>query len=106
MTLKCALRMAACLNFQGNAIPAETAVGILDSCDVIKNLSANEFRSENTIGKGNAWAALMYEDGLKFEYPPNPSPSQMKATVIEACKKFKSDFDTDSKWENLEKWPW
>ena len=105
MTLKCVLGMVACLNFQGNAIPAETAFEILDNCEVIKNMPASEFGSGKSFGKGNAWAALMYEDGLKFKYPKNSSPNQMKATVIEACNKFKLYFDTDSKWENLEKWP-
>ena len=98
--------MVACLNYQGNMIPAETAVEILDNCEVIKQIPINEFGSGGNYGRGSAWAELMYEDGLKFKYPNNPTPSQMKSTLLNACHQFRINFHTDSKWDNLEKWPW
>ena len=98
--------LVACLNFQGNMIPAETAVEILDNCEVIKQMPIREFGSGSDYGRGSAWAELMYEDGLKFEYPKKPTPAQKKGAVLKACQRFQIDFNNNSKWENLEKWPW
>jgi len=87
-------------------IPAETAVKILDNCEVIKRMPVRDFGSGTNYGNGSARAELMYEDGLKFRYPKKPTPAQQKATVLKACQNFQIDFYTDSKWENLDKWPW
>jgi len=106
MPLKCMLGLVACLHVNGEIVTAQTAVEILDQCEVVKMMSSSEFGYGMDYGYGSASAELLYDKGMKFRYPHNQTPGIRKATVVKACHEFQRDFSDDSKWDNLDKWPW
>ena len=106
MPLKCMLGVVACLHFNGEVVTAQTAVDVIDLCEVVKEMPLSEFGDGMDYGRGSASADLLYDKGMKFRYQKNSSNGSRKATVVKACREFHRDFNDDSKWDNLDKWPW
>ena len=106
MPLKCMLGLVACLHFNGEVVTAQTAVEIIDLCGVVNQMPISEFGGGMDYGRGSASADILYDKGMKFRYQNNPSNLSRKTTVVKACREFKRYFDDDSKWDNIDKWPW
>jgi hypothetical protein len=87
-------------------IPAETAVGILDTCQTVRGLPVSQFGISGNYLTGNALAEILYDEGLRFRFPDNATSAQKRSTVLKACQTFQIVFDDKSKWENLDKWPY
>ncbi|MEV3812348.1 MULTISPECIES: hypothetical protein [Aeromonas] len=100
------LGLVACLNFNGEKIAAQDAVDIMDNCEVIRRMPVSSFTGEYDYGNGSALADILYDKGLKFKYPKGSTPSSRRAIVVRTCAEFARDFKADSKWDNLDKWPY
>jgi len=106
MSLKCVLGLVACLNHESQTITAHDAVEIIDTCEQISKYKVSDFKEYKQRGGGRVLADIMYDQGLRFKYPDDPTPYQRRKAVFIACRQFTKAFNTDSKWDNLDKWPW
>ena len=106
MPLKCMLGLVACLHFNGEVVTAQTAVEIIDLCGVVNQMPISEFGGGMDYGRGSASADILYDKGMKCRHQHELSNQSRKATVVKACREFQRDFNDDSKWDNIDKWPW
>lgn len=102
MPIVCALGLAACLTFGQEKIPAEDAVGIMDHCDLARQLSVTDF--DGMTGFGVVVGESLEKSGLKFVW--GKGGYLRKRNILTACRIFSIAFYNNAMWENLEKWPY
>ena len=76
-----------------------------ESCHQISEYKVSDFK-DYKLSSGRVLADIVYDDGLRFKYPNNPTAYQRRKAVFIACGEFDKAFNTDSRWDNLDKWPW
>lgn len=115
MGIACTLGLAACLNFAGQAIPAEDAQGVLDDCGLLQQLPASSFiqhsaasmtdvRSAAMSSMGAATGESIESAGVRLDWPN--SGGMRKALWLRTCAQFEAAFSDPQNWSHLEKLPW
>lgn len=93
MSWMCVFALTTCINTQGQVLPSDDVMNLLDSCQVAERFTVSEY---NESKNGAIWAELSYRDGLRFSRAD--TATQLRRNVLTACKTLERDFNNDAKW--------
>lgn len=99
MSIKCTLGLIACLHYGGNTIPADKAVSAIDFCAMVGSTHMTHTRL-NALAE-----SIEGVTGKRISWPPRSSEGAKVAAISRECAAFRSAFDDDRAWKNLDKWP-
>lgn len=99
MSWMCVLALTTCINTQGQMLPSDDVMNLLDNCRVAERFAVSDYKESD----GAIWAELLYRDGLRFSRAD--TAAQLRRNVLAACKALEKDFNNDAKWIPKKK-PW
>lgn len=92
MNIGCMLALTACLQSQGVLLSGSDAVELLDDCEVISQMSLDEYEGGLATGYWEIFSAK----GLYI--PPGKTALQRKQNALNVCKHLERDFYSDGAW--------
>lgn len=92
MSWMCVLALTTCINTQGNLLPSDDVLKLLDDCQVAERFTVSDYKESD----GAIWAELLYRDGLRFSR--TDTAAKLRRNVLSACKTLERDFNNDAKW--------
>ena len=99
MPISCALGLAACLHYKGQVIHVDDAIAAMDLCEL-------QERRLTETGITALADRLSRLTGVRISWPPHSLPTAKMGAIRRECVELRRAFNTESSWDNLEKWPY
>lgn len=100
MPISCALGLAACLHYYGTKVHVDDAFAVMDTCALIEEIKPRSLEKLSFTAD-----YIVDKTGRQITWPKRASYPVRYAAIRRECAAFRSAFNQDSKWENLDKWP-